>query len=139
MTNFVHKVALVVDPNFGEKLLPIANTMHVWAVGSAINMDAIQIWYERDLEQDLSFYRGASSFDYDEGAKPEKIASDIIETIDDHHGPNWTEENGEIPEWSCIFVYGCSLKDPILSTLMEYGIDDFEETAFGFIGKVSKR
>lgn len=134
----IHKVALVVDPNYGEKILPIADCMHVWVVYSKENMHAIDIWYKKRVDNHLFFQKGASNFEYNPSQSPEEIAASIIETINDHHGPDWSEEISQIPEWTYIEIYGCELKDPIKSTLEEYGINCFEVTEYGFIGREQK-
>ena len=137
MNKIVHKVALVLDPHFGEKLFPIAERMHVWAVNSTKNSAAAKEWWHKN--NDIFFQKGISTFEYNSNQTPEEIASRIIETIDDHHVADYDEEFGEIPEWSVIEVYGCSLKSPIKETLQQFDISEFEKTVFGFIGKMVKQ
>ena len=138
MNNIIHKVGLVLVPDYGTKILSIADRMHVWVVQSDVNMIAIKQWYKLNRGKNKSFaffQKGASNFVYNSEQSPSEIGASIIATIDDHHGPDWSEEFGDIPEWTYIEVHGCKPDALIKSSLEEYGITNFEITDFGFIGR----
>ena len=129
----LHQVALIVDPDFGERLLPLADAMHVWCVASPANFAALQAWYARDPAQDFSFLRGGSSFPERPGIAPAALAASMIEAIDDHHGPQWVEGVGEIPAWSRLTVIGCGYEEPLVTALATYGFGLEGEVPGGFV------
>lgn len=117
-----HHVALVVDREFGERLLPLARRLHVWICDTPINNAAGEkagaavppgvVWNEV----------GVTTFRVGEGDSPEDMVTCHIADMDLHH-----------PAWSQIEVYGVRLNGGLRAAWQEYGADEFQETPNGFV------
>lgn len=116
-----HSVALVVDRTFGERLLPLAQRLHVWVCDTPINDAAAEeagaaippgaVWNEV----------GVTTFRAGPNDTPEEMVIGRILDIDEHH-PNWTQ----------VEVYGVWLTDDVRAAWQEYRADEFWETPEGF-------
>ncbi len=123
-----HHVAVVVDRAFGERLLPLAQRLHVWVCNTPANREAVEkavaalppgaVWNEA----------GATTFRVSENDSPEGMVLDQLSTIDLHHG-----ESSHDPAWSQIEVYGVRLNDALRAAWQEYGVNEFRETPEGFV------
>jgi len=112
------KIAVVLDPHFGNRLIELAQRLHVWVCDSLDNQPAVQaVWaipglYETD--------RGATTFSRCED--PETVFLSNLDTIDEHH-----------PCWRVIEVYGLAVTLQVQEALRAYGVTDFNDFTDGFI------
>ena len=122
-----HRVAIVVDRNFGERLRELSRHCHVWACKTPDNLHvAVQLWAEKS--GGYSFEAGVTIFNVSAEATPEAMCRDILWTVDLHHG-----EYSHDPPWSEIEVVGAALTPPLRAGLEDYGVEDFEERPDGFL------
>jgi len=80
-----HAVALVVDPEFGERLLDLSRRIHVWALDTPTNRTvAERVWREaggtHSLENGITTFKGSPD------AASDEIVGHQLPTIDLHHG-----------------------------------------------------
>ena len=124
-----HKVGLVVDRQFGDRLLDLSRSFHTWVVESPTNSPMVQrIWNtERKSAEDDSLDSGATSFQSSERETPEQMCVRLATDLDDHHG-----EFGHEPPWSEIEVFGAKLTDEVRQTFRDLGVTVFEVTQDGF-------
>ncbi len=121
------RVAIVLDPEFGDRLTDLAKNVHVWAIDSVKNklaaehyMDEIKIKCISNEEQKLTLTICHRS----------KLDSDFLDTLEDHHG-----EYAQNPPWSEIEVIGLALDNQALKLLEGRGFHKFERTSEGFIAR----
>lgn len=117
-----YRVAVVVDRAFGERLLPLAQRLHVWVCNTPTNREAAEkavadlppgaVWNEV----------GVTTFGRGEIVSPQDMVTHHIGDIDLHH-----------PLWSQIEVYGVRLNDALRAAWQEYGANEFRETPEGFV------
>lgn len=111
------KVAIVLDPSFGEKLTELAKAQPVWAWGSPINRTAVQaLWDDSLLPCQVTV------FDPAKATSAEEAFIYILDTVDQHH-----------PAWSRLLVIGAEPTAAVKAALAEYGAGSIEETTTGFI------
>ena len=83
MSSSEYRVAIVVDPSFGERLAPLAERMHVWAVDTPPNRSvAERIWAALDTP---SIERGVTTFRVDPSESPDIWAAGILPNVELHH------------------------------------------------------
>lgn len=118
------KVAVVLDPHFGNRLIELAQRIHVWICESPDNQPAMQaVWaipglYETD--------RGTTSFSRCED--PETVFLSNLDTIDLHHSC-----------WRIMEVYGLTATPQVQEALRAYGVTDFDNLTDGFIATRSEQ
>lgn len=127
-----HIVELVVDPNWGDRVLDMADESHVWIIETPVNSKAAQKYWGKNPS--YSVLKGITVFMFDLGASPEQICVDVFDTINEHHVYDYYEDLGPIPPWNEIRVVGAKLTDKLKKELMEFGFSQFEETPLGFNG-----
>ena len=120
-----HKVAIVVDWDFGSRLEVISRSVHVWICDSPSNQKGAQaIWASRsghDLES------GVTTFDAIRTDSAESMILKVLPTIDLHHG-----EYSHDPPWTVMNVYGTALTPGLEAALRELGVTQFESLVGGF-------
>lgn len=126
----MHEVTVVLDRNFGDRLVALARRRHVWIVESDENVPwARRVWDEpRDEAGADPGAAGATSFTMFPDETPEAAFIRILETVDDHHG-----ELAHNPPWSSIEVCGVALEPRVVEALQEYGVTRIEETSGSFV------
>lgn len=117
-----HRVAVVVDREFGERLLPLAQRLHVWVCDTPINDAAGEKAWAALPPGAVWNEVGVTTFRVGEDDSPEDMAICHVGDIDLHH-----------PAWSQIEVYGVRLNDDLRAAWQEYGADEFRETPEGFV------
>ena len=117
-----HHVAVVVDREFGERLLPLAQRLHVWICDTPANREAAEKAWETIMPGAVWNEVGVTTFRISEDDSPEDMAISHIGDIDLHH-----------PAWSQVEVYGVRLNDELRAAWQEYGADEFRETQDGFV------
>jgi hypothetical protein len=133
MKKKAHSVALVLDRDFGQRLAPLATRMHVWIVNTPENVSAARVVRdEGGLGTAYSLERQVTTFDAILSDPPDKIAVDILDTIDEHHS-----EFSHMPPWSILEVYGAQPTAAFLNALAELRFSSPEDIDGGFrIGRV---
>jgi hypothetical protein len=121
-----YRVGLVVDPVFGDKLLPLAARMHVWVIRTPVNQEAVEtVWREDRSMHDLE--RGATIFDADAKSSLSETVASMLDVIDLHHG-----ELSHSPPYSVLEVYGAG-PDPLLTAVfVQRGFSNLVSTPGGF-------
>jgi len=123
-----YTVALVLDPEFGEPLKHIAESMHVWAVGTPVNRSvADALWNQLPKPYEHNIESGITTFDPTLGSGPESWCKAIVDTIDQHH-----DETSHDPPYTVLLVYGLQFSESLRPCFTELGFTAFEPTGFGF-------
>lgn len=123
-----HLVAVVVDREFGERLLPLVQRFHVWVCDTPVNRTAAEKAWESISPGAVWNEAGATIFKVSENDNPEDMVLDRLTDVDLHHG-----EYSHDPAWSVIEVYGSKPTAALRQALQEFGVDKFRETPDGFV------
>jgi len=123
---FPHKVAVVLDREFGEKLVELSKTIHVWACGSLLNRQAAERIWSDGSAHNHEF--GVTVFNISEGDTSESMFLNHLGAIDEHHGMYSHD-----PAWSVLEVYGSTPTLAMKEALKDYGEPEYKVTADGFI------
>jgi hypothetical protein len=125
MSDKVNKVALVLDPNFGEKLELLAYQSHVWIIDTPHNQAiAIKYWHTHPHDKTET---GITTFKFSTDKTLEELCLGMLDTIDLHHG-----EYSSNPPYSNLEIVGLPKSEALQSALEELGFKVFEPTAAGF-------
>ena len=123
-----YRVALVVDPEFGEALLEIATSMHVWAVGTPTNRAAAStFWARLPKPYEPNFESGITTFNPNLGNGPQSWCQAIVGTVDEHH-----DEASHDPPYTQLLVYGLQFNEELRPSFLELGFTRFNSTTYGF-------
>jgi hypothetical protein len=120
-------VAIVVDPDFGDRLEELAARMPVWVAQTEGNSVAIERLFGRIRREG-----GASltSFVVDPEASREAWCASVLETVDEHHGPL-----SQDPPYQGIEVIGIPLSAALRASCEELAFHGFRDTACGFTAR----
>jgi len=102
MSAVEHRVGIVTDPDFGERILPLAIRLHVWAVDSLANRAAAERLWTQQPRHDVE--RGATVFRFDAAEPPDQRVIRILNTVLEHHG-----EYSHDPPVSVLEIFGAPL------------------------------
>lgn len=120
-----YRVFVVVDRDYGQHLVEIAETGPVWIADTPANRSVAQeIWAVRPSRSHLD---GVTTFKVPEGTSSEDMLINELDTINLHHGPYSVN-----PPYTVLEVIGTAITARLKAELGEYGFDDFQETAQGF-------
>jgi len=116
-------VAIVADPDFGDRLEELALRMPVWIADTKGNSVAIKRFFRRIRREG-----GASlaSFVVDPKASREHWVASVLETVNEHHGPC-----SQDPPYQRIEVIGTPLSPALRAFCEELGFHSFRDTATG--------
>jgi hypothetical protein len=118
-------VGLVVDPDYGERLMELASEMHVWVADTPTNTPIAQrIWAETTepgIERGVTTFKIADLQDHEGNAMRE------LENIELHHG-----QYSHRPPVSVVEVVGVLITPPLKNAFEELGYTIFSETPEGF-------
>jgi hypothetical protein len=121
-----HRVAIVLDPDYGDRIMELARECHVWLIRSASN-DAVVAALRQD-GQPYSFDSGVTAFN---GAEtPEASFLSILSSIELHHG-----EDSHDPPSSVIDVIGLEPSEAVRDELTARGFQYIESSQNGFIAR----
>jgi hypothetical protein len=125
MSRVPYSVSVVLDREFGPRLLELLDTGPVWAVDSPANRDSAQkLWLEFPERDHLD---GVTVFKTVADCSPGQMLIDEMETIDMHHGVYSAD-----PAYTVLRVFGCELQPEIRKTLAKFGFDSFSRIDDGF-------
>lgn len=129
MSDSLHRVAIVVDPAFGDQLDTLATRIHVWIADTVDNRLAAEGFWATHLPMATSQHleSGVTTFKVDSAQSPEEWCAAIVGTVDEHHG-----EFSHDPPVSEVEVYGTPATPSLEAAFAAYGFDEFEPTSGGF-------
>lgn len=120
-----YRVFIVVDRDYGQRLVELAQAGPAWIVDTPANRTvAQQIWAG---EPNRGHLEGVTTFKFRDGSSSEDIVVNELDTINLHHGTYSAN-----PPYTIIEVIGTELCDKIKGGLTEIGFDQFEPTPRGF-------
>lgn len=123
-----YKVIVVVDRNYGDKLMELAPTVPVWIVGSSCNEAAAKRrWKEFP---DASHLTGVTVLRDSPELSPEAKLLANLETIDLHHGTCSAD-----PPYTVLEIVGVSLNENLVQQLGIFGFGEFAPSPDGFIAR----
>lgn len=119
MQSVVHRVALVLDREFGNKVLVLSDRMHVWMLDSPTNrVAAEEVWAgQREDDPRDPLEHGVTLFKPTMGRTPADIVVEIMGTIFDHHS-EWEHS----PPMSELEIHGAPDTEAIASALASVGM-----------------
>jgi hypothetical protein len=115
VSTYPYVVAVVVDPQFGEKLRSLAGRMPVWVVDSPTN-EAVARSISRE-HPERTHLDGITTYRFDSSGNPEDWCRNIIGTVDLHHG-----RRSHDPPYSAIEVYGTDPTDMLREAFAAVGL-----------------
>jgi hypothetical protein len=116
-----HKVRVVVDPSFGERLASLPAGEPVWVIDSAQNTPvAHRLWQERSGDDHLT---GITTFE-GSGLSPDDEAAGLLGTLEDHHGKYSTDA-----AFSQLEIIGCRPSDRLIAALGDHGFRPEESSS----------
>ncbi len=116
-----YRVAVVVDPDFGERLKELAERMHVWVVDTPANRAVVQ--RIRSTMLGPSIERGVTVFRANPDQSPDEWAAHVLDMVELHHG-----EYSHDPAVSIIEIHGAPPTHEIRAALSELGFTIVEES-----------
>ncbi len=119
------RVALVVDPEFGDRATELCRRMRVWLVQSPVNTPVAQ--REWDTSKTHSPYSGITTFTPVADDTPAARVLRILYAVNEHHN----EYSCQTP-WRVLEVYGASPTEPVRAALQKLGVTRFEPFEGGF-------
>ena len=124
-------MAIVVDPEFGDRLLKITNFQHVWVLDSTTNSRSVQTYWRfiknTDSEDQRSLLAEITTFASSSNESLEEICATLATDVDDHHG-----EFASDVIWSEIEVFGTTISPLLKGKYSSIGALNFENTETGF-------
>jgi hypothetical protein len=125
MSDTPYSVCVVLDREYGTRLLGLLETGPIWAIDSQSNREVVRRFWEkfpsRDEMDGLTVFKAACD------RTSEEILLDEFATIDLHHGPYSAD-----PPYTVIRVIGTSPTERIKRVLSGYGFDSFDVVEEGF-------
>lgn len=116
MSTSPHVVALVVDPAFGERVVPLSERVHVWLVDSEPNRAAAERLWARGiapaghpLESGITLFQG-------EGRTPSDVAIAILDMLTEHHN-EWSHD----PPMTVLEIHGAAITPALREALEDFG------------------
>lgn len=124
------ELALILDYQFGERVLPLARSMPVYVVTSPKNSAAVEAaWNELSTKEGFLMAFGATGFQANQADLVEVIAEQL-EFIESVHG----YEGGERP-YTRLHLYGVGRSAALDAVLAEYGFLNLKPTGYGFLAQ----
>jgi hypothetical protein len=121
-----HRVAIVLDPDYGERVIALARECHVWLVHSALNdTAAATVWRDSSgysLEEGITTFTPAET--------PQASFVVVLDLVEVHHG-----ENEHDPPVSVLDVIGLEPSAAAIDELDAYGFRDIETSKNGFVAR----
>jgi len=121
----VYCVFVVLDPEYGERLLELAQAGPVWIADTPPNRATAQkVWA---VHPSRSHLEGVTTFETGDGCSAEDILINNLDTIDLHHGTHSAD-----PLYTVLEVIGAVLSERLKTELAQLGFEDFQATTEGF-------
>jgi hypothetical protein len=120
-----HRVLVVVDREYGERLAELADAGPVWIVDTPVNRVVAQrIWA---ANPNRSHLESVTTFKFGEVSSSEDAVINELETIDLHHGTYSAN-----PPYTVLEVIGTGISPRIKAALAQFGFNEFHQTSQGF-------
>ena len=120
-----YRVFVVVDREYGERLLELVQMGPVWIVDTPANRTvAQQIWAATPERSHLD---GVTTFKFVETSSSEDIVINALDTIDLHHGTYSAN-----PPYTVLEVIGSEITAKLKAEFSQFGFNEFQEIAQGF-------
>ena len=120
-----YRVFVVLDRDYGQRLVKLAQTGPVWIVGTPANRSVAQeICAARPAHSHLDC---VTTFKASEDESSEDMLINELDTIDLHHGTYSAD-----PPYTVLDVIGTPITARLKAELGEFGFDHFQETPQGF-------
>jgi hypothetical protein len=128
MSDSAYIVALVVDPEYGERLGALALDMPGWIADTPTNRSAAEVlWRDAPIEISHTVRRAITTFRVQANEPPEMWAVSVLGDIDLPHG-----EYSHTPPYSALEVIGAEATGDLREALKEYGLSELEARPQGF-------
>lgn len=122
-----YSVAIIVDPNFGERARAVVARMPAWIVDTEVNRHvAEQVWAESH-GSDPTRPGGLTTFLVDSSATPEEWCAQILWTVARHH-----DAYSHDPGYSGIEVFGAEPSEALVQALAELRLTEVRQFSGGF-------
>jgi len=115
-------VAIVVDPDFGDRLLSLANQMPVWIADTPTNHMCVEsIWSDDDSKR-----TNVTTFRVTDGEASDWCRM-ILPQVDSHHG-----QYSQSPAYRAVEVFGAQATADLRRVFSKYGFTISAERSDGF-------
>lgn len=121
MKNANPSVAIIVDPNFGERLLALANQMPIWMADTPANHASLE-----SLSSAQGSALNVTTFRVS-GDDVTRWCSGILPQVDLHHG-----EYSQTPAYTAVEVFGTAATAELRDAFSAYGFTISSERGDGF-------
>jgi len=129
-TDVATELALVLDYQFGDRVLSLAHSMPVYVVSSPKNMAAVNaVWDDLSGRDGFLVTFGATGFQANH-AEADAIVAEQLEYIESVHG----FEGGERP-YTRLRIYGVGNTPAIQAVLADYGFIKVNDTDYGVLAE----
>lgn len=117
-------VAIIVDPEFGDRLDQIAARMPVWIADTPVNRASVdRNWAARPPSP-----KGVTIFRVDNSSTHADWLITVLPTVDLHHG-----EYSQHPPYTVVEVFGAAPIEPVQQAFEEFGFSTFTHRPHGFV------
>ena len=124
MNNFPPEIAIIVDPEFGERLGALAAEQVVWVTDSATNRAAAERLWRVPLAHAMTTFR------FDETVSRPATFAAILPVVNEHHGGASC-----VPPYQRLTVYGARPNATVRAALTAIGFELEGVTADGFTAR----
>jgi hypothetical protein len=120
-----YRVFVVLDRDYGERLLELARSGPVWIVDTPQNRAVVQnLWAANPNRNHLE---GVTTFKAGHDCSSEETLINELDTIDLHHG----SYSADLP-YTVLEVIGTPISERLKAELSHYGFNKFQPTGEGF-------
>ena len=119
-------VTIVVDPEFGDRLVDAADGGPVWVAQTPVNRAAAVQWWNAHPRP--AEHQGVTTFLVERGASPESWLLDVLGTVDMHYGGHGAQER----QYSAVQVWGAAVTPEVRAAFEELGYPRIEALPGGF-------
>lgn len=130
MDSASHVVAIVVDPEFGDRVDDLLGRMPVWMADTEANHGAVvrvQTARVKSDTVDHTAIGALTTFTIDTDSTPESWCLGILDTVAGHH-----DRYSHLPGYSAVEVYGVAPSPGLLKALAEYRLTNVTSLSGGF-------
>jgi hypothetical protein len=120
-----YRVFVVLDQEYGERLLELNRSGPVWIVDTPRNRAAAEKTWAAHANS--SYLEGVTTFETGNGGSSEDTLINELDTIDLHHGTYSAD-----PAYTVLEVIGAKMSERVKTELSQFGFHQFQATAEGF-------
>ena len=123
----MYRIILVLDENYGRRVIDLAQEAYVWLVQSEENDRWAALIWQRNPASEDPLLTGLSTFARMRCEPTDELVIRLLEMIDEHHG-----EFAHDPAWTRIDVVGASRSARVEEAARTYGVTECLTTPDGF-------